>query len=272
VTTLVYVYAVLEVAPEAPPDAAQLLRGIDGATVRLVREQSIAAAVSNVPAVEFEEEPLNARLADLGWLGPRAMAHQHVNARLFDEVGSLLPLSFGTVFRTDDKLREFLVTERPELLRRLTRIRGRAEWVVAVHREPIAALAYVDESVPEVRRLLDESAVATPGRAYLLRRRLEELRANAAFAVDAEVVGELMRTLEQHAEDIYREPVPDDAAEAPIARASVLVPRNVEQPFARNVEQLSQTCASRGYVLELTGPWPPYRFSGLNGEVVHARR
>jgi hypothetical protein len=273
VTTLVYVYAVLDTAHNDPLLlGSERLHGIGGETVRLVREGAIAAVVSDVPTEEFDEGPLNAGLADLTWLGPRALAHQQVNARLFEEVEALLPLAFGTVFRTDAGVRGFLTDERPELTRRLECIRGRAEWVVAVRRDRDAALAHVDESVAEVRQLLADAAAASPGRAYLLQRRLDEVRRRAAMAMDVEIVAELMQTLERHADDLFREPLPDEASENPVARLSVLVPRVDEQPFARNIEQLRQTWASRGFALEMTGPWPPYRFGGLSAEVARARR
>ena len=74
------------------------IAGIDGAHVRWVVTEELAAAVSNVPADDFEEEPLNARVRDMAWLGPRAVAHQAVNAQLFEAADACLPLAFGTVF------------------------------------------------------------------------------------------------------------------------------------------------------------------------------
>ena len=35
----------------------------------------------------------------LGWLSPRASLHQQVNDHLLERAGSLLPLSFGVVYR-----------------------------------------------------------------------------------------------------------------------------------------------------------------------------
>src|SRR4051812_4763861 len=94
---LTYVYALLPWGdPAVAAIAAGSITGIEGAQVRLVEQDGLAAAVGNVPAGEFEEVALNRRLRDLAWLGPRAAAHQAVNAQLFALAGALLPLAFGT--------------------------------------------------------------------------------------------------------------------------------------------------------------------------------
>jgi hypothetical protein len=33
-------------------------------------------------------------------------------------------------------------------------------------------------------------------------------------------------------------------------------------PFGKLVKKLAREVATRGYTLELTGPWPPYNFVG----------
>src|SRR5579884_3187587 len=99
---LVYVYAILDGVVGGE------LWGIEGGRVRWIEEAGLAAAVSDVPRGDFDEEPLNARIRDLAWLGPRAEAHQAVNAQLAEQAEACLPLAFGTVFRTDDRVRELL--------------------------------------------------------------------------------------------------------------------------------------------------------------------
>src|SRR5438045_9571201 len=94
--SLTYVYAVL---PAGEPAATALggghLIGIDGAPVRAVEHQGLIAAVGDVPAAQFDEGPLNDLLRDLNWLGPRAEAHQAVNAQLAALSDASLPLAFG---------------------------------------------------------------------------------------------------------------------------------------------------------------------------------
>ena len=76
--SLVYVYAIAR-AGSTPPAG---LRGLDDAAVRTVGDGDLAAFVSDVSTRDYAEEPLNAHLADMEWLTPRAVRHQEVNAAL----------------------------------------------------------------------------------------------------------------------------------------------------------------------------------------------
>lgn len=256
-TSLVYVYAILPHALEAS------LQGIDAAPVRWLESTTLVAAVSDVPSDEFGEAPLNENVRDMGWLGPRAMAHQDVNARLFETSEAIVPLAFGTVFRDDERVRQFLRAEAPKLEDRLNRVRGCAEWVVTLHllREPR------DEDIaagsPSVQALREQIATTSPGRAHLLQRRLATIQREEARRIQADAAAQLMHTLRQAAVDLFREPLPAEAVERPLLRASVLVRRDHERDFMDTLDRLRNRWAEPTYRLLLTGPWPPYRFAGL---------
>ena len=261
---LVYLYAV------APRPVAGQLAGIDGRPVRWIVDGDLAAAVSDVPAEEFEQEPLNARVRDLHWLGPRAVAHQTVNAQLHERAEALVPLAFGTVFRDDERVRDLLRREREGLRERLTAVSGRAEWVLALHRVGDPDVAALERHSPAVRELQAEIASSSPGRAHLLKRRLAELTGQELARLDAEAVDTILEALNGLADAVYVEPLPAEAAERPLLRASLLVARSGEAHFLETIERLRERWPERGYQLLLTGPWPAYRFGGLQPYERHA--
>jgi gas vesicle protein GvpL/GvpF len=261
VTSLVYVYAVLD-----GPLPVKVV-GIDERLVRWVSERELTAAVSDVPAAEFDEEPLNEGLQNMSWLGPRAVAHQAVNARLHAAASSLVPLAFGTVFRDDQRVRQMLLTDQASVLgERLAAVRGRAEWVVALHqlREPDAE--YVVQASPALQSLASEIETSTPGRAHLLRRRLAELERDETRRLRADAAEQVLASLREVAADVYVEPLPSDTVERPLLRASVLVGRDDETRFVDVVDALRSRWPEPLYRVSLTGPWPAYRFGGLRRE------
>jgi hypothetical protein len=275
---LVYLYGVVpRGSPAARLLAERAVAGIDGAAVRAVEEGDLAGAVSAVPAAHFDEAPLNRLVRDLSWLAPRAAAHQDVNAHLFAAGDAVLPVAFGAIFRDAAAVRRLLADRQQDLVARLGRLRDRAEWIVTVQRDEAQAAAAVDRENAAVRRLLEELDASSAGRAYLLRRRVDEERRRALLRLDAEVVQAVVARLAAHAEDLYREPLvrvgerppalldqADAAARAgPIARLSVLVRRDASAALLAATDQLSGEYAPRGYALAVTGPWPPYRFGGL---------
>jgi hypothetical protein len=258
VTDLVYAYAVLE-----RPIVAQL-KGIDARPLRWVVHDGLAVAVSDVSEDEFAEEPLNANVRDMGWLGPRAVTHQEVNSRLHDEAETMLPLAFGTVFRDDARVRHLLDQQGQAMKKSLNAVRGCAEWVVALHLLQAQDLEAVASGSPAVQSARAEIAATSPGRAHLMRRRLAELERDEARRLEFEAAAQVLDALKRVARDVYPEPLPTDVVERPLLRASVLVPRQDEPAFLDQVDRLRQTWAEPTYRLLLTGPWPPYRFGGLD--------
>jgi hypothetical protein len=257
VSSLVYVYAVLG------EPAGGDLSGIDARPVRWIADSGLAAAVSDVPSEDFDEQPLNEHIRDMSWLGPRAVAHQEVNYRLHADSLASVPLAFGTVFRDDARVRQLLLDQAAVFGERLEAVRGRAEWVVALHllREPSAE--YLVQSSQAIQALRGEIESASPGRAHLLRRRLAELQRDEARRLQGEAAEDVLAALRQVTDAVYPEPLPQDTVERPLLRASVLVRREAESGFLDAIERLREQWPEPTYRLLLTGPWPPYRFGGL---------
>lgn len=270
---LIYVYAVLAAtAPAVAVLRTGELTGIDGRAVRPLTVDDLAAAVSAVPSADFDDAPLNAHVADLAWLGPRAMAHERVNADLLERCDALLPLGFGTVFRDAGKVERLLSADRQRFVDGLARVRGRAEWVVSIQRDSARALTTLDQSSAAVRAVLSEIAGGPPGRAYLLQRRLAALRRQALRERAEHVVQAALAGLAPLIVQSYPEPVIESAGDGMLARLSVLVARTDEEQWRATVERQSAQWQPEGYAVVTTGPWPAYRFSGLTGATARAER
>ena len=258
--SLVYVYAIL------PAPVSIEIRGIDETDVRFVHSAGLTAAVSDVPGEDFGEEPLNTNLTDMAWLAPRAVAHQDVNQRLFEDSDAIVPLAFGTVFRDDDRVRQFLDSQTAALRQHLEKVRGAGEWVLALHllRQPdpedVAAAS------PMILQLRKQVADSPPGRAHLLRQRLHTLERDESRRLQSEAAQKVLGTLRAISLGVFREPLPTDAVEKPLLRASVLVSRAAEADFVDEVDRLRKRWPEPTYRLLLTGPWPPYRFAGLTDD------
>jgi hypothetical protein len=260
VTSLVYVYAVL------PQPTETRVKGIDAQLVRWVVGEGLAAAVSDVSSDEFDEAPLNEQVRDLSWLGPRALAHEEVNDKLHEDADAIVPLAFGTVFRDDDRVQQLLRDERPSLEARLAAVRGCAEWVLALHLVQTPDAEQIAQASSEVRQLRAEIESSSPGRGHLLKRRLTQLEQDASRELQARAAEDLLRQVRDVSADVYAEPLPSEAVERPLVRATALVQRVDEPRFLDQVERLRAQWPEPTYRLQLTGPWPPYRFSGLHPE------
>ncbi|MHB8631354.1 MAG: GvpL/GvpF family gas vesicle protein [Candidatus Limnocylindria bacterium] len=258
--SLVYVYAIARSDAAAPAG----LRGFDDGDVRVIREGDLAAFVSEVPESEFAEQPLNAHLTDLDWLSPRAVRHQEVNGALAAACDPLVPLSFGTVFRDSGGVTRMLLERATDLGRRFDALRGNAEWIAVVRRDRAEALAALESESEALRALRAQVEAAPPGRAYLVARRLEDTKRQELRATDAAAIVAAVEAFEAAGTRLFREPLVDDAAGGMLARFSLLARRDAGPTLEGVGATFGGAWAGRGYGVELSGPWPAYRFATVD--------
>jgi hypothetical protein len=149
-------------------------------------------------------------------------AHDEVVATLMKE-GAVLPMRFGTVAQSEEDVRELLARRGEELRGQLAHVRGRVELGV---------------------RAAAEQAPVVPTTGGEFMRAKAERRAAAKRQV-----AELDAAIEQLTVDRVVHLIPrDDTA----FTASYLVDESDAEAF---------TARASGYAT-VTGPWPPYSFSG----------
>src|SRR6266540_4231800 len=163
-TRLRYVYGIAR-ANDAARVAAAGLTGIDESPVGCVVEGGLLAAASDVDEAEYGEAALNEHVRDLDWLAARAAQHQAVNGRLLELLGTVLPLSFGAIYRDDERVRQMLSEDAGDHSVQLASLAGHAEWVVTVSRD---AEAPADDAALRAR-LTTHSACPASDASWTLR-------------------------------------------------------------------------------------------------------
>jgi hypothetical protein len=258
-STLRYVYGIVPVGQASAVDGAGLF-GIDDGRVRTITSDPFAAAYSEVDAGEYGDEGLNDRIRDLDWLTPRAASHQAVNAKLLEVAGVVLPLSFGALYRDDDRVREMLREDVPARKERLRALSGRAEWVVTVLRGRAREAGDGDGALHELDR---EIASSAPGKGYLLTKRRAAVAKDANERADADAADRALSHLVRASERTYRESVVQGGDDVVVLRVSVLALRSSAGSMDGAIAQVTKELEPLGYHVRSTGPWPAYRFGAL---------
>lgn len=233
--------------------------GVDGAPVELVCAGDLAAVVSPLRptglwGVDGRGE------ADLESLAPRARQHERVLEQVLD-LGAVLPLRFGVLYPSLDRIRAVLDEQAATLAEALRRVDGHREWGLTITVEQ----APVDRPTP--------SLTSVDGRDYLARRRAEREAAERQADEQAAAVAEIHRDLDAvAAAAVVHRAVAGTASRGKVVmRASYLVAESTAAAFRQAAEAgLRSAAPALGLSGDLTGPWPPYHFCDVSLEGVPA--
>jgi len=222
--------------------------GIGGAgePVYTVNYLDIAAVVSKTPVAIFDPTREN------------ALAHEHVIETVMKN-HTIIPMSFGTVFRTDDDIREVLKGIYASLKDVLKQMSGKLEFGLKVNWDRDQIIEELKQHDEEIRRFHHEIIRKQLQSTYFARMQLGRMIDKA-----------LAERATQYVRDIYEglrnvcvasrdnQPIGDKM----IMNAAFLVDRSRESEFDSIVNKIAKKYGKR-LKFKYTGPWPPYNFVNI---------
>jgi len=222
----------------------------------------LVAAVSAVPAEHFEEAALNELVADLGRLAPLAVRHEEAIRALLEAGPTIVPMSFGTVYRSQESLAAALRARGSAFGTLLERLAGRQEWGLKIFVDPAELQAHAEANSPALQEAQHEIAASSPGRAFLLKKQYEKLRAAEVDCYAADRVDQLLQALAGGSEAMRPDTIVVDPREPHplIGKASFLVAEGQASAFRELGARLAAEEAAQGFDLQWSGPWAPYAF------------
>jgi hypothetical protein len=239
-----YVYGIVE----ARESAAFGKIGVGGAgdLVYMVKYQDIAAVVSNTKVFIFDPTREN------------ALAHEHVIETVMKSY-TIIPMSFGTVFRTDDDIREVLKSIYPSLKDVLKQMAGKLEFGLKVNWDRDQTIEELKQEDEEIRRFHLEIVRKHLQSTYLVRMQLGRMIDKAMAERSAQYVREIYETLRGVCvASRDNQPIGDQM----IMNAAFLVEREREAEFDGVVNKVAKKYGKR-LKFKYTGPWPPYNFVNI---------
>ncbi|MGZ3680798.1 MAG: GvpL/GvpF family gas vesicle protein [Ktedonobacterales bacterium] len=267
-----YLYGIIQREHDADislplPDRDTSTGAATSESARLLVEGDLAAIVREVTLVPSEDGKLGMGLRTAQQLEAMVLEHNNLIAAVHSQ-RTILPSKFGCVYTKEDDLRHALRQQQESLLDQLHRLRNCDEWGVHIYAEPSLVRERLARSDPRVRRLEDEVATATPGKAYMLKRQLANLLVEVTGQSLANLARVALDELARHSADVSVMAQPRQAArldeEIEILRASFLVRRPESTAFFDALQTF--TAGNQGLRCECSGPWPPYSFAGSLGE------
>jgi hypothetical protein len=252
-----YLYGFVAAGVRGPPDT---LLGISGSVVELLDLGPVRAVVSSVPAEAFEPERVRERVHDLEWVSEQGALHERVVTWFVDH-GGIVPVRLLTLYSGADALREAAAEQGEALPRQIERLRDLREWDLKVSFDRSVLAERLGDVSEDVARLELEIAQASPGRRYLLERKLARLVEEESVGAARRLAADLHETLCEASLEGRSFPLPRESGELPVVlNAAYLVPREHDADVSRVATEEARRLHSLGLEVRFTGPWAPYRF------------
>lgn len=266
----VYLFGILRAETAlAGPVGAVRVGAAEFAPLRLLTDGALAAVVSDI--ILPEGTTLQALLEEPEQVQALVLHHHQVLEDIADQA-TALPLRFGSLFRTEEAVRETLADGHDRFLQSIDDIDGAVEWGLKVFCDRIRLGAWLRGTSAELATFRTGLSEASEGKRFFLERRLDRL-------IGEEVARAIDRCLEKTTRRIGSQcrrsarvklrPAQIDGQEAEmILNGAFLVDRGGEDGFLAAVEELRRAYSDFGFGYQTTGPWPAYSFvdSQLQGD------
>lgn len=227
-----------------------------------VNMRDLYAVVSKVSEGEFGEENLKKNLADLDWIKIKANVHEKVIEEIMKNT-CVIPFKFGTIFNSEGSLRKCLEGHLRDLRINLLYLTGKEEWGVKIYcdMEKLKSSLINDG---ETSKIDQEISSSSPGKAFLMKKKKEELLNEAKIRKVNEYCQEIFNVLRgTSVEAKIGKLLPREVTERNddmILNAAFLIAKNMVTKFVNAVEDLKAKHADQGLFFDQTGPWPSYNF------------
>jgi hypothetical protein len=217
-----------------------------GQRVMTVAYRDLAAVVSDTPIVIYDPTREN------------VLAHEFVNETVMRE-HTVIPMSFGTVFRSDEDVTELLRSTYQAFSDVLDKMQDKIEFGLKVLWDREKVVANLERENDEIRRLKDEISRHTASSTYFARMQLGRLIEGALEDMSTRYVSDIHDALKSVAvASRSNKPIGDRM----ILNAAFLVDRAEEQAFDECVKDTSRRYEEL-LTFKYSGPWPPYNFVNI---------
>jgi len=242
------------------------LHPIPNPAVFLISYRDIAALSRRVSEEEFGDRALEKHLKDPEWLKTELWEQEQILERVM-EAQTVAPLKWGTVFRTQEAVRDVLCEGYTEIRGLLERLDGRQEWTVRA----LVDRRRFDETIvihhPEIRQLSVRAGTMPPGSAYLMNEQLKLKSKEISQQIMDGIIQEVWGRVSVHTESSVRtEPLgagSKDQGSELVFQMAFLVHKEKLPGFSEAILQAARKWHDQGLQIQQIGPFPPYYFCDL---------
>ena len=237
-----YVYCII--TSDKPLRFGEIGIGAEPPEVYTIHYKNLAAVVSDAPLEVLDSTREN------------VLAHERVNETVMHD-HTVIPMSFGTIFKTHDDIIELLRSAFDAFGDVLNKMQNKLEFGLKVLWDPDQAVKEVESEDEDIAKLKKEIS-AQKGPTYFARMQYGRLVDAALQARSERYVANILNELRDvSVASRINKPIGDKM----IMNAAFLISRNQEQAFDKKIKEIASRLDQLTF--KYTGPWPPYNFVNI---------
>jgi hypothetical protein len=257
--TLIYVYCLVNSPPDLSPESVN--NGLEA-----IQLDDFYVIVKHVSELDFSEENFQNHLSDLSWLEANAREHVEViNLIMLNH--AVIPFKFGTIFQAEAGVKKFISDYTDSLKENFFYVGDKEEWSVKIYCNRKLLCHQIDEISQEAAALEKQIMESSPGKAYLLKRKKIDLIENEMDRICKIYGQEYFDELKALSESTnLNNLLPKEYTgreDTMILNGTFLVSKNIVASLKNTVEILAKKDENFGFLLEISGPWPPFSFVNI---------
>lgn len=263
-----YVYGIIP-KEELSDRVVPTMVGIDQQPTIPIAFNEIVAIATPVNPQKFSQQNIDSLSKNIDWLQEKALHHHSRIEELYRDF-TILPMSFCTIFQSEQKLLTLLKRSYDELSEKLQLLKGKDEWNLKVFCKLESAKHYILKNNPSITTLKDGLLSMPKGKQFLMRKKIDLKIEEETVKEIGKWQREVQRFLSSFIEDsILRTNWGKEVtgrADDMILNCDFFVEQNMTESFISATHECEKLFTDRGCSFQLTGPWPPYHFSKMGSE------
>jgi len=249
-------------------DAKFSIKGMEGGKIFTIPYQNLEAVVSEVSLEKFSSKEIQRKAQeDLKWITEKAQLHEKVVGQAMkkrERSISVIPMKFGTIFKTKERLEETLKKHYFQFKETLKNLAGKQEWGVKVYLKQKPFKEEIKKVSPVVQEKEKEIASLPEGVAYFLQKQIDDAVTKEADKILEKYIENFFATLKKYAEVGTKGKILEKELTGKslpmVLNAIFLVSEKKLKDFLKEIDNLNKEFEIKGFTFEYSGPWPPYNF------------
>ncbi|MBI5207522.1 MAG: GvpL/GvpF family gas vesicle protein [Candidatus Firestonebacteria bacterium] len=231
-----------------------------------IRHNDIYAVARLVSNDEFGETNIEKNLSDMEWLIPGVKAHMNINNLIMKNM-TIVPFKFGTIFKTEESLKEMLDEYTPQFIDNIHKLNNKEEWAVKIYCNMDILNKKVSETSERIKQHDEEISCSGPGKAFLLKKKRDELIACEANKIVNDFIKYCFDKFgSQSHEAVINRLFTENANQHKykmILNSAYLISQKNVNGFLDMIRVLKRENCETGFEFDYSGPWPPFNFVNM---------